>query len=249
MYGAINFSPLEGRKAIDDLERQVEEWGISGVKLYPADFIDGKLRSWYMTEEKLLYPVLERCQALGVKVIAIHKAVPLGNAPTQAFRPDDVDYAARDFPDLNFEIVHGGFAFTEETAFQIARFPNIYVNLEASSGLLVHSPGRFARVLGELMLWGGAPRIVWGTGATAIHPGPLVAAFDAFEFSEQLMREQGYVELTDQIKRDIFAGNFARMHGLDLDELAAGIRDDELALTLAAGPVAPWSGLRRAAAQ
>jgi len=27
------------------------------------------------------------------------------------------------FPELNFEIVHGGMAFLEETAWQIARFP------------------------------------------------------------------------------------------------------------------------------
>jgi predicted TIM-barrel fold metal-dependent hydrolase len=246
MYGAV--SPLEGTKAIEDLERQVDEWAITGVKLYPADFIDGQLRSWYMNDESVIYPILQRCSELGVRVVAIHKAVPLGNAPTQTFRPDDVDYAARDFPGLNFEIVHGGFAFLEETAFQVARFENIYVNLEASSGLLLHSPGRFARILGELMLWGGARKIVWGTGTTAIHPAPLVEAFDAFEFSEQMTSELGYPQLDDEIKRDILARNFVRMHRLDLDELAERIRDDEVARTLANGPVPAWSGLRDAGA-
>jgi len=242
MYGAV--SPLEGTKAIEDLERQVEEWKVTAVKLYPADFIDGKLRPWYMNDEKLLYPVLERCRALGIRVVAIHKAVPLGDAPTQVFRPDDVDYAARDFPDLNFEIVHGGFAFLEETAFQIARFPNIYVNLEASSGLLLHSPARFARLIGELLLWGGAKKIVWGTGASAIHPGPLVNAFDAFAFRDEMLEAQGYPQLTEEIKSDILALNFIRMHQLDADELMRAIAGDEIARARVSGPVEPWSALR-----
>ena len=75
-------------------------------------------------------------EQLGVKVVAVHKSIPMGNAPTAPFRPDDIESPAADFPDLNFEIVHGGFTFVEETAFQLARFPNIYVNLEATYGPL-----------------------------------------------------------------------------------------------------------------
>ena len=63
MYGAV--SPLEGAKAIEDLERQVEEWGVKAVKLYPVDYIDGELRPWYMSDEEVLYPILERCRTLG----------------------------------------------------------------------------------------------------------------------------------------------------------------------------------------
>jgi uncharacterized protein len=235
MYGAV--SPLEGSKAIEDLERQAEEWKISGVKLYPADFVDGKLRPWSMSEQDLLYPILERCRDLGITVVAVHKAVPLGNAPTAAFRPDDVDYPAQDFPDLNFEIVHGGFAFLEETALQVARFDNIYVNLEATTGLLLRSPARFARIIGELLYWGGASKIVWGTGTTVVHPAPLIQAFDAFELPESLVNDEGYPQLTDDI-------NFARLHTLDIETLKAGIAHDEISKALEAGPVEPWSPLR-----
>jgi predicted TIM-barrel fold metal-dependent hydrolase len=241
MYGAV--SPLEGGKAIEDLERQVEEWQISAVKLYPADFVDGKLRPWFMSEQELLYPILERCRELGVRVVAVHKAVPLGNAPTAVFRPDDVDYPAQDFPDLNFEIVHGGFAFLEETAFQIARFENVYVNLEATTGLLLHSPARFARIVGEFLYWGGQSRIVWGTGATVVHPAPLIEAFDAFQLPDSLV-DDGYPQLSDEVKSDIFAGNFARLHNLDIATLKASIADDQIAKTLEAGRREPWSALR-----
>jgi predicted TIM-barrel fold metal-dependent hydrolase len=242
MYGAV--SPLEGAKAIEDLERQHEEWKISGVKLYPADFVDGKLRPWYMSEQELLYPILERCRALGINVVAVHKAVPLGNAPTAVFRTDDVDYPAQDFPDLNFEIVHGGFAFLEETALQIARFDNIFVNLEATTGLLLRSPARFARIIGELLYWGGASKIVWGTGTTVVHPKPLIEAFEAFTLPPALIADEGYPQLTDDIKRDIFSNNFVRMHDLNIDALLDAVANDEIAESLESGYAEPWSALR-----
>jgi uncharacterized protein len=244
MYGAV--SPLDGAKALEDLERQVEEWQITGVKLYPLDFVDGKLRPWHMSEEKVLYPILERCRDLGLKVVAVHKAAPVGHAPTEFFRPDDVDYPARDFPELNFEIVHGGFTFLEETAFQIGRFDNIYVNLELTAWLVLRSPAMFARVIGELLLWGGSTKIVWGTGAAACHPAPLVAAFDAFQLPDELLAGYGYPQLTEEMKRDIFASNFLRMHGLNAETLNAAIESDDISRARDADRPEPWSALRTA---
>ena len=54
-------------------------------------------------DRDLLYPILERCQKLGVKVVAVHKAMPLGAVAMDPFKNSDVDYAAIDFPDRNFE--------------------------------------------------------------------------------------------------------------------------------------------------
>ena len=42
-----------------------------------------------------------------------------------------------EFPDLTFEIVHGGMAFNEETAWLLGRFPNVWVNLETLNIVLV----------------------------------------------------------------------------------------------------------------
>ncbi len=131
-YGGV--SPLQGQKALDDLDRQVEEWGISGLKLYPVDVVDGEVRVQRFSDRDLLYPILERCQKLGVKVVAVHKAMPLGAVAMDPFKNSDVDYAAIDFPDLNFEVVHSGFAFLDEAAFQLSRFPNVYVGLEIDGG-------------------------------------------------------------------------------------------------------------------
>lgn len=241
LYGAV--SPLEGRKAIEDLERQVEEWGILGVKLYPVDMVDGRLRSYSLGDEQLVYPLLERCRELGVTMVAMHKAIPNGEIEIDPFRPDDVDHAARDFPDLRFEIVHGGFAFLEETALQIARFQNVYINLEATAQFLFKQPRRFCEILGELLFWGGAERIFWGTGAAFFHPAPVLEAFERLQMPADLVEGRGYPELTDELKAGILARNYAAAHGLDLDAMAAAVAGDALAQRRAAGPVAPWAEL------
>jgi len=237
LYGAV--SPLEGAKAIDDLVRQKEEWKIDGLKLYPVDIIDGKSTTLRLNSERVMYPVLEKCRELGIFTIAVHKSLPVGTAPMDAFRPDDVEYAADDFPDLNFEIVHGGYTFLEETAFQLARFDNIYVNLESTIAMIVRRPHQFARILGELLLWGGPERIFWGTGATP-HPAPLIEAFAAFEMPEELQEGYGYPPLTEETKTDIFSRNYARVHEIDLDERRAACSDDELARRRRAGGATPW---------
>lgn len=239
VYGAV--SPLDGPRAIDDLSRQVAEWDISGLKLYPVDAESGRLRSWRMSDESVAYPIFEACQKLGVKNVAIHKAIPLGTAPMDAFLPNDVDYAARDFPDLNFQIVHGGYAFLQETAFQIARFPNVYVDLEVTTMLLTTRPRAFARILGELLLYGGRQKVFWSTGCTSVHPDPVLRAFEQFQFPPDMLEGEGYPPLTDDLKADILAQNFARIHDLDVKQMQAEIEGDDLAVRRQGEPIAPWS--------
>jgi predicted TIM-barrel fold metal-dependent hydrolase len=74
-----------------------------------------------MDDPEIAFPLFERALYLGLKAVAIHKAIPLGPVPMDHYRMDDIDAAAAAFPDLQFEIVHGGFAFIEETAFQLVQ--------------------------------------------------------------------------------------------------------------------------------
>lgn len=226
LYGAV--SPFDGPAMLEELEQQVEEWGICGVKLYPVDLVDGRLRSYSMADEELLYPLFQRCLDIGVKVVAVHKAVPLGIAPTEPFRLDDVDHAARDFPDLTFEIVHGGYAFLDETAMQVARFENVCINLEVTAQLLPKHPAKFATILGEFMIAGGTKRVFWGTGCSFTHPRPLLEAFEQFQMPPHLVEGFGYPELTEEDKADILGLNFARVHGLDVGHLLEEVRGDDI---------------------
>jgi predicted TIM-barrel fold metal-dependent hydrolase len=241
LYGGI--SPLQGKKALDDLDQQIDEWGIIGLKLYPVDVIDDTVQVLRFDDRDRLYPILERCRKRGIKVIAVHKAMPLGAVAMDPFKNSDVDYAAIDFPDLIFEIVHSGFAFLDEAAFQIARFPNVYVGLESTATLAVKHPRKLARILGEFMMMGGAKKLFWSSGASSPHPRPVLEAFARLQMPADMIEGDGYPPLTDEIKADILGRNYARVHGLDLEAIRARIAEDDLSRERITGIAPPWSRL------
>ena len=76
------------------------------------------------------------------------------------------------------------------------------------------------------------------------HPLAGLEPFMDFQFTEETMESQGLFfpipQLTHEHKRAILGGNIARLHGLDIDQLAAGIKDDEFATDSAELP-APYS--------
>jgi predicted TIM-barrel fold metal-dependent hydrolase len=237
--------PLQGSAALDELDRQVELLRPPGLKLYPNSWVGNEVRGWAMDDPEVAFPLFERAQKLGLKVVAIHKAVPLGPVPIENYRMDDIDRAAIAFPELNFEVVHGGMAFLEETAWQLARFPNVFVNLEVTSAYVATRPRAFDMVFSTLLSVAGASaldRIIWGTGAVAFHPQPLLECFVRdFQFSDATMERTAVGPLTRVDKSKILFDNFARMTGIDLNERLESIAGDEFARLKASGRAAPFS--------
>lgn len=235
LYGAV--APL--RPGALDAVDELASTGATAIKLYPADLVDGRMVPLDMGDPETCFPVFERARERGIKVIAVHKALPLGPAPLDAMRSRDVEYAALAFPDLIFEVVHGGMAFVEETAVQLETFRNIVVNLETTSALAASAPHRFLEAIGRFLLAGGEDRIVWATGCNAMHPRPLIEAFWNLEMPDSLREDWGLPELTREIKTKILGANFAAMHGLDIAELQRRTADDPFHPGVDMAP--PWS--------
>jgi uncharacterized protein len=184
------------------------------VKLYPHQM--DPYRRWLATDDTVMR-LIERARALGLKSIAIHKALPNGSVPLAPYRiGEDFEQAADAFPDMAFEIVHSGMAFIEETALAIGRFPNVYANLETTTAMLWQAPGRFAAALALLMQWGGPEKILWSTGCTVVHPQHLLKLFWDFQFSEAVLERHGIPQIDEGTKRMILGGNYARLAGLDI---------------------------------
>lgn len=226
IYGGISPHQPGALERVDEL---VEEHGVSGLKLYPHDLVAGELRSFKMDDEDLIFPILERAQKYGLRTIAIHKAVVMGQVPIEPYVPSEVGEAAKAFPDLTFEIVHGGYAFLEETAFLVQYYPNISVSLEVTSALLFRAPRKFAEILGTLMAAGAGDRINWAIGGLMLHSRAFEEAFWNFEFPPDLIEGYGMPPLTEEVKRGILGLNTARQLGLDLDEFREQTKDDEFA--------------------
>ena len=233
-------------QAIDSLKRQVESIPSTvGLKLYPAQVDPVR---WFLMDDEKVFPLYEAARDLGIKVIAVHKAMPTGPVPMLPFKMGDIDGAANAFPDLNFEVVHGGMAFIEETAFQIARYPNVFTNFEVTSALLNSAPGWFEEIMAQFLFWGGARKIIWGDGSPFVHPQPLLKRFWDFQIREELLEKYNLPQITHEDKALILGRNYANMIGLDLDAAVAKIADDEFSQERREkGLAVPYSNWRRLA--
>ncbi|HSK97675.1 MAG TPA: amidohydrolase family protein [Euzebyales bacterium] len=241
-----NVNPLDTDRALRRLDHHVNDLGARGLKLYPTSPHGNKLVGWRMDDANLAFPVFERCLELGITNVAIHKAVLLGAADLAPFKVSDVEGAARTFPEIDFQIVHAGWAYLEETSIMMERYANIYANLEMTFSLVINQPLMFAEIIGRMLFLGLEDQIVFSDGCNIVHPNAGLQAFRDFQMPRELVEGKGYPELTDEIKGKILAGNAARIHGLDLDQLRAGVAGDRFTRLRDRdeGPPEPWAGLR-----
>jgi predicted TIM-barrel fold metal-dependent hydrolase len=221
-WGSVN--PLEGKKALDLMERQVKEYGAKAFKLYNVRYDYGEPFAWRMDDRRIAYPVFEKALELGVTTIGVHKGVPLGPQPIESTQAWDMDGAAANFPDINFVIFHVGLPFIDEICWQLVRFPNLYASIAATLNFIVRAPRNFAENMGKLMFWCGEDKILYGGETPIWHPRWALDAFWNFEIPEDLVTGYGYPQLTTQAKKKILGGNLARLMGINVEEKVAQLR-------------------------
>jgi predicted TIM-barrel fold metal-dependent hydrolase len=229
LYAGVD--PMQGSKAMDELDEQYERLdGPTGLKMYPNSWVGNEMLGWKMDDPEIAFPMFEKAESLGIKVVAIHKALPLGPVELDYYAMDDIDRAAMAFPNLQFEVVHGGMGFLDESAWQIARFDNVWLNLESTATMLTTKPRSFELALATFAgrTRKAYDRILWGTGCMVTHPRPHLEKFAAFEFDEERMTGWGVPPLTREAKAKILAENYATMHGVDLQERLDGIQGDDI---------------------
>jgi predicted TIM-barrel fold metal-dependent hydrolase len=224
---------------IAHIDHLVDDMNVIGVKMYPLDMVEGRLTENRFDDEKLMFPLFEHMLKRGLKVVAVHKAVPLAPALVDRYHVDDMAPAIAAFPDLTFEIVHGGFAFGQEIAALLDRYPNVTVNLESTPCYALNFQDKFAEMMAPLLAT-GPDRLFFSTGAPIMHPDPFIRAFRDYRMPA------GYPPLDDATKRGILGGNFARVHGWDVEALKAACRADQFGLE-GKTKTTPWSVIRNSA--
>lgn len=246
MYATVD-TPLTD-VAISELERQVAEYPVHGLKLYPAFFYDGKGEGWRLDGPDFAAPLLEAARSLGVRNIAIHKALWLAPAPRTAFDIDDLHGALERFSDLSIQVVHAGTAFLDQTVELLRHHKNMYATLETTFQYLISRPDLFGRVLGAMLTECGSEQLLFASGVDLMHPAPLLHEFQNYRIPDAVREEFGFRQITEGDRRNILGRNALRLHELDEDAVIDRVASDEFSKARRAGDEeAPWHTVRAGA--
>ncbi|HSE58090.1 MAG TPA: amidohydrolase family protein [Nitrospiraceae bacterium] len=229
-------TPQLGAADLDFMEMQASSLKIDAWKCYTGSCPKGFDRGWWMDDERIAYPMLEKARALKVPRICVHKGLPLGPVP-EYNHPKDLIQAAKDFPDLTFLVYHSGLLTStgiEDTFRKTGAIPwttefcrmkqaepgltNIYMELGSTfAQLVVTHPVICAHLLGQLIEAFGLDHVLWGTDSIWYGtPQWQIEAFRRFEIPESLIEKHGYQPLTRSVKERIFGLNAAKLFGIDV---------------------------------
>jgi predicted TIM-barrel fold metal-dependent hydrolase len=237
-------TPQLGPADLDFMDLQAATLKVDAWKGYTGAPPKGFDRGWFVDDEKLAYPMLERARKLGVRRVCLHKGLPLG--PVADYNhPRDLIKAAKDFPDIDFLAYHSGLLgvtaakpsgevpWTTEFCQMKKKAPglkNIYMELGSTFGQLVTTdPTGCAHLLGQLVDAFGADHVLWGTDSIWYGtPQWQIEAFRRFEIPAALVEKHGYAPLTRTVKEQIFGLNAARVFGVDVNAQRNEIPKDYL---------------------
>ena len=224
-------SPQLGQADLDFMDQQAAALKVDAWKAYTGAAAKGFDRGWFLDDEKIAYPMLEKARKTGVRRFCVHKGLPLG--PVADYNhPRDLIKAAKDFPDIDFLVYHAGLQsvsapkptgeipWTTEFCQMVkqAKLKNIYMELGSTFGQLVTTnPTACAHLLGQIVDAFGVDHVLWGTDSIWYGtPQWQIEAFRRFEMPAALVEKHGYAPLTRGEKEQIFGLNAARVFGIDV---------------------------------
>jgi predicted TIM-barrel fold metal-dependent hydrolase len=224
------FDPRAEEAGINEFRQMVRDYPIQGIKLYTAEWRNGS-RGWRLNDP-WAYRYFEVCEELGIRNIHVHKGPTVYPFSRDAFDVHDVDYAATDFPNLNFIVEHIGLPRLEDFCWIATQEKNVYAGMAVAMAF-IHSRARyFAEMVANLLFWIGPDRILFGSDYAIWSPRWMIDKFMAFELPDDIKEEFG-VDLTIETKRKILGTNAARLYGIDMPAQREKLSRDKLGAQLA----------------
>ena len=240
--------PQLGQVDLDFMDQQAETLRVDAWKCYTGSPAKGFEHGWWLSDETIAYPTLQKAQTLGITNICIHKGLPLG--PVADYNhPRDLLKAAADFPKLNFLVYHAGFLGTSrinlengkkgkipwttefcEAKITHPQLTNIFMELGSTFGqLVITEPLICAHLLGQILSAFGNDHVLWGTDSIWYGtPQWQIEAFRRFQMPEKLQETYGYPALTKDLKAKIFGLNAAKLFKVDVEAKRKDLPKDYL---------------------
>ena len=235
------------KRHLDGMEAVIKKNKIAAWKLYTLLGPDG-VGFWHH-DEKVGIPVIEKARELGVKLICTHKGFPFGKLPERFDTAKDIGIVAKRFPDVKFVVYHSGYIprvkegpYDPNNAVEgvnslikscedngIAGGSNVYAELGSTWWNLIKKPDEAAHVVGKLLKFFGPDHVLWGSDSLWYGtPQTQIAAFRAFQISEEYREKYGYPELTPELKAKIFGLSSAKVYGIDPKVVIPKVKKDDV---------------------
>jgi len=193
LIGFASVNPVQNPNAVADLESYVRNDGMKGLKLHPR-------HQQLSADDPRIFPVVEKAAELGIPV-AICSSL-WKNAPLRDQMPYNVDVLAKQVPEANIIMMHGG-GFHFMDAFVVA-VANDNVFLETSISLKYFQGTPFEEQYLFTLKKIGASRIIYGSD----HPEDPVS--ECYARSRTILEKAGFDEMECA---QIFGQNILRLIG------------------------------------
>ena len=156
-------------------------------------------------QDAMMHAVCERCARYHLP-FQIHSGIQAGNLNTLAnANPLHLTNLFQTYPDVRFDLFHGGYPFTSEAGLMAKYFPNVYVD----GCWLAHiSPAAYKRALDEwieivpankIFAWGGDHGIIDHSYASLLLAKDLIAEVLAHKVADSYFSEKVALHLAQRI--------------------------------------------------
>ncbi len=228
------------------MERVRSEYGNHGWKCYPPWGPQGN--GWWLDDEQIGIPLIEKCIELGEPLLCIHKGFPLGGFDPVHTDPRDVGPVAVRYPEVDFIVYHSAYELGategpyDPNGLGVDRLiktveehdlkgKNVYAEMGSAWVLSMNNAEVAQHYVGKLLKHLGEDNLLWGSECLWFgSPQPQIEAFRALEISEEFQDRYGYPALTPEIKAKVFGLNGAKLYGIDPDEVRCTLDTDQLML-------------------
>ncbi|MGB2694124.1 MAG: amidohydrolase family protein [Dehalococcoidia bacterium] len=233
---------------LDLMQARAETLHVAAWKVYTP--YAGDTGGWFLDDEQLGIPMIEKARELGVKRIAAHKGLPLFGFDVSYASPRDIGVVAKAYPDVEFVVYHSGWdpgggaegPWDPDGADHgvnrlikslkdngVAPNSNVWAELGSTWRGIMSEPTQAAHVLGKLLTHVGEDRVIWGTDCVWYGaPQPQIVAFRTFQIDSEFRDQYGYPELTPELKAKVFGLNAAQLYAVDADAQRCALDRDEL---------------------
>lgn len=119
-YGMAGVDPLDGTKALDEIDQYIINGPCKGVTMEPG-YCDEPLRA----DDERIFPVYEKCQNENIPIFLSFGGLV---GPTLGYNdPEIVDRVAQIFPDLTLILAHGGYPYVYQSCYLCFKNKNVYL--------------------------------------------------------------------------------------------------------------------------